>query len=47
MTNQFKRDAETTKGNRKHAQSKYNDNTKTIKLSRIETKVLEHKSRQK
>ena len=35
----MKEDAETTKGNRKHNQSTYNDYKKRRKLSRDETKV--------
>ena len=37
--NQLEVDDITTKGNQKHAKSTYNDYKKTIKLSRIETKV--------
>ena len=40
MTNHFKKDAETTKGNQKHALSTYNYYKDTIKFSRNETIVI-------
>ena len=43
MANQLQGDAKTTKGNRKHAQSTYNDCKKRIKLSKNEMNVSENK----
>ncbi len=44
--NQLGKDADTTKGNRKHALITNNDYETTIKLSRNKTKVLERRTRQ-